>query len=447
MVKELILIRHGKAEERSAELNDSERKLTRKGERELKAMFSVLGPYIAGRKKAEIWSSRLERAAQTAAILSREIGSAKLAFRSFISEGDFESMSREVERSGGASLIVIVGHEPHLSAWTEKITGVLPDFRKGAALSISLNSVKPLKGELGWQFNPARHADGKLVPQLTFPSEDGGKPEIDAEGTLGGEMNRVFMFCLKEIAAAGAEFMQDPDDPETAHKYRVKIRQFRSVLSFVKPELGRKGFERVQAGAKDLAGRFTYLRQVDVMAEKLGGSYPALLAVLKEEREKEKKKVCRGLESADAAKLLFEMLQWIEKDPLRKSKEADKPIAGFAEARVGEWMERFREGLQTVDSKDEMAIHALRIQGKKLRYIMSLLEPMLKEKQAKLIPGLKDMQDRLGLICDIQFDIPVLEKLKAGQEDPEAVDEINEVIKEKVRKSAELMSGLPREIS
>jgi len=447
MVQELILIRHGKAEERSAELPDEERKLTRKGERELKAMFSILGPYIAGRKKVEIWSSRLERAFQTSAMLSREIGRAKVKFRDFISEGDFESLAKEAGKAGGTRLLVIVGHEPHLSTWTEEITGFRPDFRKGAALSIRLSSVEPLKGELMWQFNPMQYSDGKLVPQLTFHPVDEARPEMDGKGIMREEMNRLFMFCLSEIAAAHAEFMQAPDDPETAHKYRVKIRQFRSILSFVKPELGKKGYAKIQSGSKDLAGRFTYLRQVDVMAAKLGESYHALLAILKGEREKEKKKVYGELASAEAASTLFGILKWIEKDPFRKSGEADSPLGSFTEARVESWLERFREGLQSLDTKDAKAVHALRIQGKKLRYIMTLLEPMLREKHAKLIPALKDMQDRLGLICDIQFDIPVLEKLKAGQGDLEAAREIDAVMDAKGREVLELLAGLPREIS
>lgn len=446
MVQELILIRHGKAEDRSGDMADSERKLTRKGERELKDMFSVLGPYIAGRRKVKVWSSSLERALQTAAILSREIGRADVEFHDSVAEGDFDKLCREVEKAGGTKLLVIVGHEPYLSSWTEAITGYLPDFRKGAALSLELESVKPLKGKVRWQLNPEHFAEGITMPQLTFPPEDEGKPEIDGSGALGEQMNGLFMFCLKEIAAAHAAFMQTPDDPEAAHRYRVKIRQFRSILSFAKPEVGRKGYARIQEGTKELAGRFTYLRQVDVMAGKLVGGYPALLDLLKAEREKEKSRICGQLASSAAADLLFELMQWIEKDPFRSSKKADKPLRTFAEARVEIWLERFREGLGETDPGDSKAIHVLRIQGKKLRYIMSLLEPMLKEEHQKLIPVLKEMQDKLGLICDIQFDIPVLEKLKAGKPDPEAVKEIDSVIEAKKREVQELLRELPREI-
>jgi len=183
------------------------------------------------------------------------------------------------------------------------------------------------------------------------------------------------------------------------------------------------------------------------MAGKLGEEYPVLLSVLQSEREAEKKKVFSGLASTAAASSFFETLQWIEKDPFRNSKEADKPLGSFAEARVDSWLERFRDGLESLDSSDAKAIHAIRIQGKKLRYIMNLLEPMINAKHAKLIPNLKDMQERLGLICDIQFDIPVLEKLKEQQIDTEAVKEIDEVIEVKKVEVVELLRELPREIS
>lgn len=446
MVQEIILVRHGKAEGRSPNLRDEDRKLTGKGERELKAMFSVLGPYLADREKVKIWSSSLERAFQTAAMLSREIGKAKVSFHGFIADGDFESFSKQAARDGGARLLVIVGHEPHLSDWTERITGERLDFRKGAAVSIKLDTVKPLAGELQWQLNPEQFIDGVVTPQLTFPEEDVEKPKVNGKGSLRKEMDGLFLSCLKDIAEAHDAFMRSPDDPESVHKFRVKIRQFRSILSFVKPEVGRKDYEEMQDLTRELAGEFTYLRQLDVMAGKITEGYPALLSILRSERENEKEEAYREFASGTAAPLFFELLQWIEKDPFKKSKNGKKPLARFTEVRTEEWLTRFSEGLLNLDSKDAREIHALRIQGKKLRYMMTLMEPALQENQAALIPGLKELQDRLGLICDIQTDIPVLEKLKAKYSSPEAVSEIDQMIEFKNKEVLELIKGMPRDI-
>ena len=78
--------------------------------------------------------------------------------------------------------------------------------------------------------------------------------------------------------------------------------------------------------------------------------------------------------------------------------------------------------------------------------MMTLMEPALQENQAALIPGLKELQDRLGLICDIQMDIPVLEKLKAKYGSPEAVSEIDQMIEFKNKEVLELIKGMPRDI-
>jgi phosphohistidine phosphatase len=446
MVQEIIFIRHGKAEGRSPNLPDEDRKLTSKGERELKAVFSVLGPYLAEREKVKIWSSNLERAFQTAAMLSREIGKAKVSIHEFIADGDFESFSKLVGRSGGSRLLVIVGHEPHLSDWTERITGARLDFRKGAAISIRLETVKPLKGELQWQLNPEQFIDGVVLPQLAFPAEDVEKPKVNGKGSLKKEMDRLFMSCLKEIVEAHNMFMRSPEDPESVHKFRVKIRQFRSLVSFAKPELGQKGYENIQDLTRELAGEFTYLREVDVMAGKIKEGYPAFLSILRSERAKAEKEAYGKFASGAAAPLFFELLQWIEKDPFKNSNRGKKPLASFTEARAEDWLMRFREGLLNLDYKDAGDIHALRIQGKKLRYMMTLMESVLKEKQAALIPGLKELQDRLGLICDIQMDIPMLEKLKAKYGSTEAVSEIDQVIELKKREIVELIQGMPRDI-
>ncbi|HSN58696.1 MAG TPA: CHAD domain-containing protein, partial [Clostridiaceae bacterium] len=394
MVQEIIFVRHGKAEDRSPNLPDGDRKLTSKGERELKALFSVLGPYLEEREKVKIWSSNLERASQTAAMLSREIGKAKVSFHGFIADGDFESFSKKAGRYG-ARLLVIVGHEPHLSDWTERITGARLDFRKGAAISIRLDTAAPLKGELQWQLNPEQFIDGEVCPQLTFAAEEVEKPKVKGKGSLRKEMDRLFMSCLKEIVEAHNEFMRSPEDPESVHKFRVKIRQFRSLVSFAKPELGQKGYENIQDLTRELAGEFTYLREVDVMAGKIKEGYPAFLSILRSERAKAEKEAYDKFASGAAAPLFFELLQWIEKDPFKNSKRGKKPLAGFTEARAEDWLMRFREGLLNLDYKDAGEIHALRIQGKKLRYMMSLMEPVLKENQAALIPGLKELQDRL----------------------------------------------------
>jgi phosphohistidine phosphatase SixA len=447
MLKELILVRHGKAEERSENLPDSDRKLTHKGEQELKTMFKVLGPYLSGRKKVKIWSSSLDRAVQTAEMLSGEIGKAKVTFHEFVADGDFEKLSKEAARVKGAKLLVIVGHEPYLSDWTEMITGERPqEFLKGAALSIKLDKVEPLKGELKWQFKPEHYIEGQTMPELTFPSEAEDKIKVKVRGSLKKEISSLLLHCLKEIVSAYDEFMRNPDDPESVHEFRVKIRQFRSLLSFSRPELGKKDYDDIQNKARKLAGQFTYLREVDVMAGKLAEGYPALLSILKSEREAAKKTVFGELASASAAPFIFEILQWIEEDPFKNSENGKKPLVGFVNDRAEDWLDGFRKGLEKVDKSNAKEIHALRIQGKKLRYIMTLMEPVLKEKQAALIPGLKKMQDSLGFICDIQMDIPVLEKLKDKYSTPDAVREIDAVIELKRSEVVSLIEGLPREI-
>ena len=447
MVRELIFVRHGKAEERSENLPDSDRKLTHNGEQELKTMFKVLGPYLAGRKKVKIWSSRLERAVQTANMLSGEVGNAHVTFHKFVADGDFENLSKEVARAKGAKLLVIVGHEPYLSDWTEKITGVRPpEFIKGAALSIKIDKVKPLQGELHWQLKPENYIKGQNMPELTFPSETEDKIKVEGSGSLKKEISSLLLYCLKEIVSANNEFIKTPDDPESAHKFRVKIRQFRSLLSFSRIELGKKGYEDIQNKGRELAGQFTYLREVDVMAGKLSEGYPALLSILKSEREAAKKAVYGELASATAVPLFFEILQWIEEDPFKNTKNGKKPLSEFVNGRAENWLDGFRKGLQKIDKSNAKEIHALRIKGKKLRYIMTLMEPVLKEKQAALIPGLKEMQDSLGMICDIQIDIPVLEKLKDKYRAPDAAREIDAVIELKKSEVQNLIEGLPREI-
>ncbi|HAL74892.1 MAG TPA: hypothetical protein DCM45_07395 [Clostridiales bacterium] len=63
---ELILIRHGKAEDRQEMTDDSLRKLTAEGKKRLHKTLPSLGLLVKNIEKAQIWTSPLVRARQAA---------------------------------------------------------------------------------------------------------------------------------------------------------------------------------------------------------------------------------------------------------------------------------------------------------------------------------------------------------------------------------------------
>jgi phosphohistidine phosphatase len=119
---ELYLIRHGLAAERGTYANDDERPLTEAGIRKTKRVAQRL--YELDIRFDLILTSPLVRAQQTAEIL-QTIGLSKHLEQSphLAPTGSFNAWLSWLEswRSNGGSQLAIVGHEPNLGEWTERL--------------------------------------------------------------------------------------------------------------------------------------------------------------------------------------------------------------------------------------------------------------------------------------------------------------------------------------
>lgn len=129
---ELILIRHAIAEERNENKPDNERELTGKGKKKFKKIIPCILHTIKDAKSVKIITSPSKRAYQTADILGREIKRAVPEVHSFIEEGEFTGLISYFQSCNEEDTIVVVGHEPALGDWSEKVSGVHIPFKKGA---------------------------------------------------------------------------------------------------------------------------------------------------------------------------------------------------------------------------------------------------------------------------------------------------------------------------
>ncbi len=150
MVKELILIRHGKAEDLSDSGFDEDRALTSKGERRLVAALQALQFFMKPERDILLWTSPILRAAQTAKIVTTQLGIREIADFSFIEDGDFSLLAAQLAKLNTCQYLIIVGHQPHLGDWSEKIGGSFLPFGKGSAACFKLSAVSPPTGQLQW---------------------------------------------------------------------------------------------------------------------------------------------------------------------------------------------------------------------------------------------------------------------------------------------------------
>lgn len=150
---EIILIRHGKAEEMREGLEDLQRHLTDVGKEEIQKLAPRLKEKLEPLDKRTIifWSSPAKRALQTAQLVADELHTPINFIHDFIYEGDFEKLSDEVQKLDEDTTVLLVGHQPNLSEWVEQMTGEKMKIEKGSMLNLKVTNRSPLEAKLQWE--------------------------------------------------------------------------------------------------------------------------------------------------------------------------------------------------------------------------------------------------------------------------------------------------------
>lgn len=154
----VVFFRHGEAEDVSSSGDDAARKLTEKGGKRTRRMGKMITKLIPAKCRLQIWSSPLVRATETAEILSERWG-VKIKIHQAVGSGDFEALKPSLALCQKEDCVIIVGHQPFLSEWTNHLTGVNLNFRKSAAAALRYEPGRANPGEeslseLLWYIQP-----------------------------------------------------------------------------------------------------------------------------------------------------------------------------------------------------------------------------------------------------------------------------------------------------
>lgn len=142
----LYLVRHGISEERSATGRDEDRALTQDGTDKLQRAAAGLA-WLDVEPDA-IWASPLRRARQTAEILRLALApELELQIQPRLRpESDVDDMLRALEAVVSARSVVLVGHEPSISALSSALltgteSGAQVPFKPGSVIALELSSI------------------------------------------------------------------------------------------------------------------------------------------------------------------------------------------------------------------------------------------------------------------------------------------------------------------
>lgn len=147
---EVILMRHGKAEERGSRGQDSERELTEKGREKTVLAAKGLAGLIKPGSPVTIWTSPLKRAIQTAELVSASIKCTDIQEKEALVSGRLEDLHQDLKDFDREGTLIIIGHEPYLSHWGAIIAGAVLPLKTSCAMAITLSSAVPPEGDILW---------------------------------------------------------------------------------------------------------------------------------------------------------------------------------------------------------------------------------------------------------------------------------------------------------
>ena len=428
---QLILIRHGIAEERTPEGDDFYRKLTEAGVEELTAFLPDIAPLLTESGNLKIWTSPLVRARQTAELVAEATAVEVIQPQEFLETGDYVAFMEALKQEDDGFNLALVGHEPYMSIWTKELIGAAIPFKKGAVAFFTVDMTADQIGNLEWLLAPGESAKRKhedAADKMHAADKHEGTSKYDP---CYGE-DTVYACIIKEQIAGVqhtySAYKQDPVEPESAHALRVAIRQLRALLNFNKANGEEKYYREAGEDWRDIATTFGYLRELDVLMEEcreLRGLYPDMLAEdgqvmtwLMEERQAEQDSIHELITSGalterilDAEAATAQFLKSISLDDEQQKKATIKKLEKMKKRLMRKWEE--------VDFSNHEETHSLRINAKKLRYAATYLAPIIGEKDKTVIKEMKKVQTGLGMLCDLDINGHLLLEMADKTDDPE----------------------------
>jgi CHAD domain-containing protein len=203
-------------------------------------------------------------------------------------------------------------------------------------------------------------------------------------------------------------------DTEFLHDYRIALRKIRSVLSLFKEVFGAAQTAELKLGFSRLMNATGRLRDLDVflldrqtyhalLPASLHRGLDAQFSLLEKERRLEQKKLARHFQSEAYLTAIADLSRpFGNRELLVPGPNADLGAHAFACKLIWKRYRRVCEIAGTIGPQtDDAEVHALRIECKKLRYLMEFFGRLFpKEEFRSILKPLKELQDNLGLIND-----------------------------------------------
>lgn len=294
---------------------------------------------------------------------------------------------------------------------SEEICEIELELKKGPAHCIfkiaqELASRYPLLPE-----ENSKYLRGLMLAGLAVAPDSGKKQKSLRFNKNAGyqTISALLLNHLDAVTGAQGNFIRSPL-PKTIHQLRISVRTFRSLLYLLKPLCGMEAYRTMQEEFGVFARRFSRIRDLDVLMRSADafrqknpdGAVEAgeFIQWMQEKRMEENRLLHQALSAGWATPMLLRakafLLRLHEDGGVIKEDRIYSAICSRFKKKLG----KFKKDYKNTDFSDPKAVHALRIQCKKLNYSLQFLNADKKEETATE-KDLKKLQKVLGQYCDI----------------------------------------------
>lgn len=274
-----------------------------------------------------------------------------------------------------------------------------------------------------------------LVPATAESStpvsgDDSGRAESITRAMSVADAFDCLATPISADAARRAHLLHLKADPEVLHKLRVALRRLRSLWWAYEPLLDRKDSTLERGEFKSLANAAGKTRDWDILRDLLATdrstqhTFAALLKSVDEHRADALSFSRRTIGNAGVEQILQRALTGARQ---RLDSRATSPaLVWFAEDRVESAEKALRKRVKRAASEKDseyVALHEVRIAGKKLRYLLEFFSPVLDGSHQAAIERLTSVQDELGKLNDLVTSETLLREYSFQLGEPKLIKE------------------------
>ena len=251
---------------------------------------------------------------------------------------------------------------------------------------------------------------------------------INPNDSVGEALRTILRDLLAKIEVSAQQVFLGPD-PDHIHDLRVATRRTRTVLGQVPGVFQRTTIKPFRRGFKRVGNITGTCRDLDVWLQAIdqdrgtsdaNGTSPlsSLENLIRRHRDTARTQVVRNLQASWFPTLLHQWKSFLETPTKTLPAKASRAITPVAAAQILKAHQRLlKHGNALPEAPTAAQFHRLRIDGKKLRYLLeffgSLFDP---DRSHQLIEDLKRLQDVLGGINDRKIQLNALDGLDENQD-------------------------------